>query len=119
MTTAQVLERVVTVNNNSLIQDYIHPDDQTQPTFNARIITLYQVKKGTIKDKRFMPASSLRIIWDRLDLLISLFEGPDLGHSPLLYVLKSSCLQRSVTLAYGVNKSTIMYSSCYIYHNNK
>ena len=22
-----------TVNNNSPIQDYIHPDDQTQPTF--------------------------------------------------------------------------------------
>ena len=24
---------VVTVNNNSPIQDYIHPDEQTQPTF--------------------------------------------------------------------------------------
>ena len=23
----------VTVNNNSPIQDYVHPDDQTQPTF--------------------------------------------------------------------------------------
>ena len=23
----------VTVNNNSPIQDYLHPDDQTQPTF--------------------------------------------------------------------------------------
>ena len=33
MTTAQVLERVVTVNNNSPIQDYVHPDDQTRPTF--------------------------------------------------------------------------------------
>ena len=33
MTTAQVVETSVTVNNNSLIQDYIHPDDQTQPTF--------------------------------------------------------------------------------------
>ena len=32
MTTAQVVERSVTVNNNSPIQDYIHPDDQTQPT---------------------------------------------------------------------------------------
>ena len=53
MTTAQVLETVATVNNNSPIQDYIHPDDQTQPTFIARITTLYQVKKGTIKDKRF------------------------------------------------------------------
>ena len=34
MTTAQVLETSVTVNNNnSPIQDYIHPEDQTQPTF--------------------------------------------------------------------------------------
>ena len=33
MTTAQVIETSVTVNNNSPIQDYVHPDDQTQPTF--------------------------------------------------------------------------------------
>ena len=33
MTTAQVVETPVTVNNNSPIQDYIHPDNQTQPTF--------------------------------------------------------------------------------------
>ena len=33
MTTAQVVETLVTVNNNSPIQDYVHPDDQSQPTF--------------------------------------------------------------------------------------
>ena len=33
MTTAQVVETSVTVNNNSPIQDYVHPDNQTQPTF--------------------------------------------------------------------------------------
>ena len=33
MTTAQVVETSVTVNNNSPIQDYFHLDDQTQPTF--------------------------------------------------------------------------------------
>ena len=33
MTTAQVVETPVTVNNNSPIEDYAHPDDQTQPTF--------------------------------------------------------------------------------------
>ena len=32
MTTAKV-ETLVTLNNNSPIQDYVHPDDQTQPTF--------------------------------------------------------------------------------------
>ena len=31
MTTAQVVETSVTVNNNSPIQDYVHPDDKTQP----------------------------------------------------------------------------------------
>ena len=33
MTTAQVVETSVTGDNNSLIQDYVHPDDQTQPAF--------------------------------------------------------------------------------------
>ena len=33
MTTTQVVETSVTVNNNSPIQDYIHPDNQTQPSF--------------------------------------------------------------------------------------
>ena len=32
MTTAQVVETSVSVNNNSPIQDYVQPDDQTQPT---------------------------------------------------------------------------------------
>ena len=32
MTTAQAVETSVTVNNNSPIQHYVHPDDQTQPT---------------------------------------------------------------------------------------
>ena len=31
MTTAEVVETSVTVNNNTPIQDYVHPDDQTQP----------------------------------------------------------------------------------------
>ena len=35
MTTAHVVETSVTVNNNNPIQDYVHPDDQTQPTFTG------------------------------------------------------------------------------------
>ena len=31
---AQVIETAVTVNNSGHIQGYVHPDDQTQPTFN-------------------------------------------------------------------------------------
>ena len=41
MTTAQVVETSVTVNNNSPIQDCVHPDDQTQPTFE--ILYYYQL----------------------------------------------------------------------------
>ena len=33
MTTAQLVEKTVTVNNKSPIQDYVLPDDQTQPNF--------------------------------------------------------------------------------------
>ena len=33
MTTAQAVETSVTVNNNSPIQDYVHPDDQSQAIF--------------------------------------------------------------------------------------
>ena len=57
MTTAQVVETSVTVNNNSPIQDYVHPDDQTQPTFemtpgfkpftrNTTLGKLHKVSKG-------------------------------------------------------------------------
>ena len=33
MTTAKVVKTSVTVNNNSPIQDYVHLDDHTQPTY--------------------------------------------------------------------------------------
>ena len=33
MTTAQFVETSVTVNNNSPIQNYVHPDDHAQPTY--------------------------------------------------------------------------------------
>ena len=33
MTTTQIVKTSVTVNNSSPIQDYVHPDDQSQPTF--------------------------------------------------------------------------------------
>ena len=38
MTTVQVVETSVTVNNNSPIEDYVHPDDQTQPTFVVMVL---------------------------------------------------------------------------------
>ena len=38
MTTAQVVETSVTVNNNSPIQDYVHPDDHTLPTCEINML---------------------------------------------------------------------------------
>ena len=38
MTTALVVEMSVTVNNNSPIQDYVHPDDHTQPTYKFFVV---------------------------------------------------------------------------------
>ena len=35
MTTSQVVEMSFIVNNNSPIQDCVHPDDHTQPTYET------------------------------------------------------------------------------------
>ena len=35
ITTAQVVKTSVTVNNNSPIQDYVHPDDHTEPSYEG------------------------------------------------------------------------------------
>ena len=37
MTTAPVFETSVNLNNNSPILDYVHPDDQTQLTFEMTL----------------------------------------------------------------------------------
>ena len=73
MTTAKVVETSVTVNNNSPIQDYVHPNDQTQPTFEMTpgfkpftVIYIYIVCVLT---------------WSRLGVKKKL--GPRLDRSPL------------------------------------
>ena len=48
MITTQVVETSVTVNNDSPIQDYVRPDDQTQPTFTIVLlqsVTAYFITK--------------------------------------------------------------------------
>ena len=47
MTTGEVVETSVTVNNNSPIQDYAHPDDQTQRTFVTQFVKLNAEKAVT------------------------------------------------------------------------
>ena len=50
VTTAQVVEMSVTINNNSPIQDYIHSDDHAQPTYEMTLGLKYFtiIKKITI-----------------------------------------------------------------------
>ena len=43
MTTAQVVKTSVTVNHNSPIPGYVHPDDQSQPTFDMFWV-LHEIK---------------------------------------------------------------------------
>ena len=46
MTTGQVVETSVTVNNNSPIEGYVHLDDQTQPTYlelSCVVTTIYTI----------------------------------------------------------------------------
>ena len=47
MTTGEIVETSVTVNNNSRIQDYAHPDDQTQRTFVTQFVKLNAQKAVT------------------------------------------------------------------------
>ena len=58
MTTAQVVETSVTVNNESPIQDYVHPDDQTQPTFE--ILTLLDDEKVVNTSVKFISSSAIQ-----------------------------------------------------------
>ena len=51
MTTTQVVETSVTVNNNSPIQDYVHPDDQTQQMDQDKFSCLQQVNSPNSPDK--------------------------------------------------------------------
>ena len=57
MTTAQVVEMSVTVNNKNPIQDYDHRDGPTQPT--------YEMTRG------FNPFA---VLWEQFDFTIPRFE---------------------------------------------
>ena len=51
MTTAQVVETPVTVNNKSLIQGYVYPDDQTQPTYEMTLWFKLSQKNLTLQKR--------------------------------------------------------------------
>ena len=64
MTTAQVVETSVTVNNISPIQDYVHPDNQTQPTFEMTPgFKPFTVLLIAIKDYSALPEGLRHLGW--------------------------------------------------------
>ena len=76
MTTAQVVETSVTVNNNSPIQDYVHPDDQTQPTFESNSSWLWWIMSVLLanqKRKNFFEWRIRYIHWLQCWITISRF----------------------------------------------
>ena len=84
MTTAQVVKTSVTVNNNSPIQDYVHLDDQTQPTFEmTRRLNLSQdvYCYGTLV---FLIGTTHFILSEIVFKVIYLFYGP-----PIVNIVKS------------------------------
>ena len=67
MTTAQVVETSVTVNKNSPIQDYVHPDDHTtyfRKGYENKMIT---------KEKRF------DLLWNCLNYFLTKMYGDQSG----------------------------------------
>ena len=60
MTTAQVVETSVPVNNNIPFQDYVHPDDQTQPTFGRHSLLKWNISSEFILTKEhYLPRQNL------------------------------------------------------------
>ena len=61
ITTAQVVETSVTVKNNSPIQVYVHPDDQTQPTFDILVFGRNRKEHNQNLEKLFKRAREKEI----------------------------------------------------------
>ena len=61
MTTAQLVETLVTVNNNISIQECVHPDDHTQPIYETfyywynLVVNCHCVTEITSKETRTIP----------------------------------------------------------------
>ena len=89
MTTSQVVETSVTVNNNSPIQDYVHQDDHAQLTYEMTP----GFKPFTIQNLvvRKMPKFGLRVLSTSHLFLISVVQP-----APLVLSLKQHCFTLNV-----------------------
>ena len=84
MTRAQVVETSVTVNNNSPIQDYVHPDDQTEP---FELSFSCQDKLSSTKEVLF---SHSIVFWDHFFKLVrvrGLKSGPSEFLNQIIFLI--------------------------------
>ena len=88
MTTAQVVKTSVTVNNNSPIQDYVHPDDQTQPTFEM-----------TPGFKPFTLVPMMSIV-QQSETIISLNIKDKVWQTVFVNEIDQTCMQMSYTISF-------------------
>ena len=102
MTTAQVVETSVTVNNNSTIQDYVHPDDQTQ-SFLIVLFTSDLMKKSIFK----------RLVYTLPDLSPKFTSKLNLSNTkdPARFSLLASLLDRGIQRVNCLPSRTIV---CFI-----
>ena len=103
MTTAQVVKTSVTVNNNSPIQDYVHPDDQTQPIVkevsnSSRSSTVVRNNRHILIDGKSVFYQSLFdkgimfILELEQDMKLDQLHKRDLKNSFLIYALIGTIL---------------------------
>ena len=97
MTTAQVVETSVIVNNNSPIQDYVYPDDQTQPfgfilvheyihSHSTTTLSFNIIHKFTFND---IFLSSYEYIYLQLQHIFIHIQGQNFYSTLLLYSFNS------------------------------
>ena len=70
MTTAQVVETSVTLNNNSPIQDYVHPDDQTQPSYEMTP-GFKTFTEDVLQNVTFLLQYNFVLEWERIDYTLN------------------------------------------------
>ena len=120
MTTAQVVETSVTVNKNSPIQDYVHPDDQTQPTLvqyvgedrcpNPRGLFTTKAIKSHVK--LHVKSNAQKVICAALNKQVLQCSFENRKQYPMAFNRKSATLKLSAKINKrhgGLSKNKIFY----------
>ena len=120
MTTAQVVETSVTVNNNNPIQDYVHSDDQTQPTLVQYVGEnrcpnfqgLFTTKAIKSHVKLHLKSDAQRVICAVLNKQVPRRSSENRKQYPMAFNRKSATLKLSTKINKchgGLSKNKIFY----------